>query len=138
MAVAVKNACSLSFLRPIERARRISHVRTVCATVPSMPARVAYNVRACWSFLALARILEGGVGLFIWPQNQHFRGGLGAAIMQSTRSTHREWKPDPKARLPMPIRDMPSISTGLPRRTDHPFGLPINEKVAVTETVCCV
>ena len=31
----------------------------------------------------------------------------------------------------MPIRDMPPISTGLPGRKDHPFDLPINEKVAV-------
>jgi len=45
MAVAVKNAWSRSFLLPIERARRISQVRTACATVPSTPARVAYSFR---------------------------------------------------------------------------------------------
>src|SRR6266581_2042778 len=90
-----------------------------------------------WSFLAFARFLEGGIGLFIWAQNKHFGGGLGALIMKRTSSTRRERKPDPEARLPMPIRDMPPISTGLPGRTDHLFGLPINEKVAVIKTVRC-
>jgi hypothetical protein len=99
--------------------------------VPSIPARFAYTVRAFWSFLAFARFLKGGIGLFIWAQNKHFRGGLGALIMKSTSSTRRERKPDPEAWLPMPIRDMSPISTGLPGRTDHLFGLPINEKVAV-------
>src|SRR6266566_7720504 len=82
-----------------------------------------------WRFLAFARFLEGRVGLFIWTQNEHFRGGLGTSIMQRTRSTNRERKPDPQAWLPMPIRDMPPIATGLPGRTDRLFGLPINAKV---------
>lgn len=60
----------------------------------------------CQRFLAFARMLEGGGGLFIWTQNEHFRSSLGAAIMKRTRSTHWERKPDPKARLPMPIRDI--------------------------------
>ena len=85
--------------------------------------------------MAFSHVLEGGRGLFIWAQNKHFRGGLAAVIMKQTSSTHRERKPDPKARLPMSIRDMPPISIGLLGRTDHPFGLPINEKVAVLKTL---
>ena len=88
-------------------------------------------------FLAFACFLEGSVGLFIWTQNEHFRCGLCTSIMERTRSTHRERKPDPQAWLPMPIGDMTPISAGLPSRTDHPFGLPINEKVAVLKTVRC-
>src|SRR6266487_1837006 len=90
-----------------------------------------------WSFLAFARFLKSSIGLFIWAQHKHFGGGLGALIMKRTSSTRWERKPDSKAQLPMPIRDMPPISTGLPGRTDHPFGLPINEKVAVLKTFRC-
>jgi hypothetical protein len=87
-----------------------------------------------WSLLACARFLEVDIGLFIWAQNKHIRFGLGALIMKRTSSTHRKRKPDQKARLPMPIKYIPPISTGLPGRTDHPFGLRINEKVAVVKT----
>src|SRR5258708_40278809 len=70
-----------------------------------------------WSFLAFPRFLEGGIGLFIWAQNKHFRGGLAAFIMKRTSSTHRERKPDPKARGPMPNRGMAPTSAAFACRT---------------------
>jgi hypothetical protein len=45
MAVAVKKLLKPKLLLPMERARRISQMRTAWATVPSTPAHVAYSFR---------------------------------------------------------------------------------------------
>ena len=90
------------------------------------------------SALSLARVLQSGVTLVIWTQNQHFRPSFGTVSMKRTRSANWERKPDPKSWLAVPVRDMSPILTGLPGRTADPFGLPINVKVAVIKPVCCL